>query len=301
MKVAAVIPTRDRCSVLLATLHSLADQVTGRHELEIVVVDNGSRDATRQAVRDVAPALDVPLTLIEAAEPGVSAARNAGVRATEAELILSLNDDTRAAGADLVRGHADAHERAEGPVGIVGRIDYAPELTLTPFMSWLNSGAQFAFDRLGEGDLPDGGYLYTAHASVPRAVWLESGGMDERLRFGYEDGEFGRRLAGRGVRLCYRPDLRTFHHHAVRLAQWRERQRVMGRAGATANALSAGRPGLAPPPRGGRWWVKRGATRVLEHVPTEWAWLPDPARRLVYGALHGGWYARGYDEADTSS
>jgi GT2 family glycosyltransferase len=295
MRVGAVVPTRNRRRQLLATLRALGEQELGDHELVVAVVDNGSRDGTVEAVRRLTPSFRVPIEILREPRPGVSASRNHAVRHLEADLVLSLNDDTRPADRQLVKAHADAHLAGGArALAIGGRIEYAPELVLTPFMAWLQEGAQFAFPHLSEGPLPDPRYLYTAHASLPRDVWLDVGGMDERLKFGYEDAEFGMRLADSGVNLEHRPSLLALHDHPVTLADWRERQRAMGRAARVTHELWPDERTIAPVPSSVRWAVKYISTALLERLRTDWIWLPLPLRSRVYAVMHGGWYAQGY-------
>ena len=56
--------------------------------LEIIVVDDGSTDRTREIVREISE-----VTLIERAHDGAGAARNAGVRASKGELIAFIDAD----------------------------------------------------------------------------------------------------------------------------------------------------------------------------------------------------------------
>jgi GT2 family glycosyltransferase len=273
----------------------LGEQELGDHELVVVVVDNGSRDGTVEAVRRLMSNFRVPIEILCGPRLGVSASRNLAIRHLEADLVLSLNDDTRPADRLLVKAHAEAHiAGGTRALAIGGRIEYAPELVLTPFMAWVQEGAQFAFSHLSEGPLPDPRYFYTAHASLPREVWLDMGGMDERLKFGYEDAEFGMRLADSGVRLEYYPSLLVLHDHPVTLREWPERQRTMGRAARTTHELWHGQRIIAPAPNGLRWAAKSLVTALLERVHTDWTWMPPPLRSRLYAVMHGGWYAQGY-------
>ncbi len=86
--VAVIIPTYNRAAVLGRSIESaLAQDVDG---CEIVVVDDGSTDATDAAVARYA---GTPVRLIRQANRGPAAARNAGVRATDAPWIAFLDSD----------------------------------------------------------------------------------------------------------------------------------------------------------------------------------------------------------------
>jgi peptidoglycan/xylan/chitin deacetylase (PgdA/CDA1 family) len=88
-EVSVVIPTRDRRHLVLRTLESaLAQQDV---ELEVVVVDDGSRDGTAEALAAVG---DPRVTVIRFEESrGVAAARNTGIERARGRWIAFLDDD----------------------------------------------------------------------------------------------------------------------------------------------------------------------------------------------------------------
>jgi glycosyltransferase involved in cell wall biosynthesis len=87
--VSVIIPTRDRCRQLQIALRSAMGQ---RYvDLEIVIVDDGSTDATERMVSAIAdPRVRY---LRRAGSPGVSAARNAGIADARGRWIAFLDDD----------------------------------------------------------------------------------------------------------------------------------------------------------------------------------------------------------------
>jgi glycosyltransferase involved in cell wall biosynthesis len=87
--VSVIIPTRDRCRQLQISLGSAIAQRDV--DLEIVIVDDGSRDATERTVSAIAdPRVRY---LRRAGSPGVSAARNAGIAEARGRWIAFLDDD----------------------------------------------------------------------------------------------------------------------------------------------------------------------------------------------------------------
>jgi glycosyltransferase involved in cell wall biosynthesis len=87
-RVAVVVCTRDRPAQLASALEAIRDAV--RPEDEVVVVDSASRNA---AVAQVARRAGVHL--VRADVPGLSRARNVGLRRTEAPIIAFTDDDCR--------------------------------------------------------------------------------------------------------------------------------------------------------------------------------------------------------------
>src|ERR1044071_715306 len=111
-----IIPTRNKCLFLARTLASLSRQSEMR--FEVVVVDDGSDDDTRDVARRFASDLD--LRYIRRAHKGRAAARNAAVHAARGDLLIFCDDD-RLAARDFVRDHAAAHGAGAEPLVPLGR------------------------------------------------------------------------------------------------------------------------------------------------------------------------------------
>lgn len=94
MDCSVVIATYNRAHLLVDTLHSLeAQRVPGGLRWEVVVVDNNSRDETREVVRRFSKKSS--LTVQYAFEPrlGQSFARNLGIEMADGAVILFTDDD----------------------------------------------------------------------------------------------------------------------------------------------------------------------------------------------------------------
>jgi len=87
MKVSCIIPTRDRCRMVLEAIDSIRHQQY--QQLEIIVVDDGSSDDTRAAVAAHFP--EIRSVRLTGAGPG--AARNAGVAVAGGNVIMFLDSD----------------------------------------------------------------------------------------------------------------------------------------------------------------------------------------------------------------
>jgi glycosyltransferase involved in cell wall biosynthesis len=88
--VAAIIPAFNASRTIDATVRSVRHQT--HRALDIVVIDDGSTDATCEIVARHA-AEDSRVRLIRQASAGVAAARNAGVQATSAEFVAPIDAD----------------------------------------------------------------------------------------------------------------------------------------------------------------------------------------------------------------
>lgn len=230
MKLTVVIPTYNRCEMLGRTLRGLLAQTLAPEDSEVVVVDDGSTDDTRQVVSAVA-APEERLRYFRQENSGPAAARNLGVREARGDIILFTGDDC-VPDERLLEEHVRAHERA-GDVGVVGHITWHPEVERTAFMAYLETGPQFGFNLIEDPEDVSIWHFYTANCSVRRHWIEEAGGFDEDFKHAaYEDMELAYRMKQRGLRIIYRPAAVTYHHHETTFEQHLRRQRVTGRAAA---------------------------------------------------------------------
>ena len=295
MHLSIIIPTRDRRETLRGTLNALAGQRLEGATAELLVVDDGSRDGTADAVEAMAPAYPLALRVLRGEARGASAARNLGLREATADVVFFLGDDTAPAAAGLLAAHTALHaQRPEPSYAVLGRVEWAPALAITPLMRWLELHGQFAFAALAPGPAPPE-HFYTAHVSAKRAFLLDAGGFDERLPFLFEDADLGARLATTGLELDYHPELVVHHDHAITLPAWIERQERAGRAGRRLRELRGNvDPRVVPEPRGWRWVAARVLARLAGTPESEWRALPAPVRDRVYSTVHAAAYSRGY-------
>ncbi|HEX2085208.1 MAG TPA: glycosyltransferase [Solirubrobacteraceae bacterium] len=292
IELSIVIPSRDRRDVLVAGLERLAGS-TALGAFEVVVVDDGSRDGSADAVAAMAGALPYPLTVRREAPRGPAAARNSGVAAARAPVVLFLGDDAWST-PRLVERHVAFHRRRPAREdALLGRAIWDPSSPVTPFMRWLDEGgAQFDFALLERDEDVGGRRFYTINVSAKAELVRAAGGFDEGFpAAAAEDVELGLRLQALGMRLAYDPEALVHHHHPTSLDATLRR---MGRVGTGVRRLHELRPDVElPRPPGARHRVKAGALTAawLAGVRSErfrrevWRFLCHEAHRE---ALHSG-------------
>ncbi|PKN26228.1 MAG: glycosyl transferase [Deltaproteobacteria bacterium HGW-Deltaproteobacteria-21] len=86
--VSVIIPTYNRAAKVARAVGSVLDQ--SFRDYEIIVVDDGSRDRTREVLQHFGPRIQV---LFHGENRGVSAARNTGILASHSPLIAFLDSD----------------------------------------------------------------------------------------------------------------------------------------------------------------------------------------------------------------
>jgi glycosyltransferase involved in cell wall biosynthesis len=88
--VSVIIPTYNRKDLLRETLNSLAQQTYPSDRFEVVVVDDGSTDGTKEIAAEAFP---FTLRYLWQSNQGDAAARNFGARRSQADILVFLDDD----------------------------------------------------------------------------------------------------------------------------------------------------------------------------------------------------------------
>ena len=107
-----VVRTRDEADRLRLALTALSRQSVG---VEVVVVDDGSRDHTPDVLRRAATELDLR-TVTHDVSRGRCAASNAGARIASGDVLVFIDGDTLAA-PDYVARHLEAHASGSFVIG----------------------------------------------------------------------------------------------------------------------------------------------------------------------------------------
>jgi glycosyltransferase involved in cell wall biosynthesis len=223
-ELSVVIPTYRRRDALPRALDALGRQSVSPERFEVIVVDDPVDDDSDAVAALLEPGRrPFALRHLHRNGRGVSAARNAGWRAADGRLVMFIGDDILLRPGALEQ-HLGSHERhPDDELGVLGRVEWAGELRVTPFMRWLERGIQFDYLSV-RGDEAPWTHFYTANISLKRTMLERIGGFDEeRFPFLYEDLDVGRRLSVHGFRLLYNRDALGEHLHATGIDEWRRR------------------------------------------------------------------------------
>ncbi|MDQ6767732.1 MAG: glycosyltransferase [Candidatus Eremiobacteraeota bacterium] len=179
-KASVVIATHNRAAELDDCLGALARQAVPE-QFEVVVVDNGSQDATQDVIARHA---GERVRSVFVADPNRAKARNAGIAASTGRILIFCDDDT-VAPENFVAEHLRAHEGEQHAAVVSGPIVNVAD------KQGLIAPAARHYSRA---------FFCTCNVSVPKAELDAIGGFDERYDlYGWEDTDLGIRLRARGL------------------------------------------------------------------------------------------------------
>jgi glycosyltransferase involved in cell wall biosynthesis len=228
-KISIVIPTHDRCQMLLSVLAALARQTVDPQGYEVIVVADGCKDDTVSAIKGLATPFH--LILIEQPDSGPGVARNRGAEMASAPILMFLDDDVEPE-PQLVKAHLDAHKKWPGDI-ILGYSPFSDELDqndyanleLRDFWDCIFAEQASVAYRFTFRD------LITANISIQIKLFKDIGGFDERFsKLTSEDSELGLRLIKRHVRFRFASEAVGKHHAKRPLENNLQRKFNQGRA-----------------------------------------------------------------------
>ena len=219
MRLDVVVPTFNRAEGLKETLDSLlAAEVPAGMQVSITVVDNNSRDNTKEVVEEYARRFPGRVNYVFEKQQGRSAALNAGIAATCNELIGMIDDDEEIEPHWYRVVHAAF---AEDEVAFVGG-PYVPRWPGEPpqwiprdyggVVGWVDGGNERV--QFGQ-DYP--GILMGGNAVIRRSVLQAVGpyntslGRTDKHLLSGEDEDMYHRLLHAGAKGFYIPEMIIYH------------------------------------------------------------------------------------------
>lgn len=204
-----VVPSRNRSPRVAGFLEALGRIDYPHEDWELIFVDNGSTDDTKDAFRDAIATLPIRSTYVEEPHPGINRARNRGVQCSRYEIVVFTDDDCYPR-ADLLRAYHD--EYAAGDVGFIGGRVSLPEHAGTR----LSLQEQPTSEEIPPRSFLRAGLIHGANMSIRRDVLERQGLFDPRFGTGGDflsaaDVELLARLSFAGVAGRYSPRPVVWH------------------------------------------------------------------------------------------
>jgi len=220
--ISVLISTRDRSSILPRLFDAMAVmEVPGGLTWELVIVNNGSSDATDSVLNSEVDRARLPLVVLQQPAPGKSRALNLALDNARGALLVFTDDDVEPAPTWL-KAYAEAADSHPDFPGFAGRV--LPRW-LGPLPDWLETEGEFALPRgminsrdfgLQPMALPSDVVPGGVNTALRREAIDRMGKFREELGPGTaipyaEDTEYMERLLAAGGRFFYVPDALLYH------------------------------------------------------------------------------------------
>jgi glycosyltransferase involved in cell wall biosynthesis len=209
-----VIATRDRADRLRQALDSLERMaVPDAVSWEVILVDNGSTDATPIVVAECLARGLLPIRYLVDQRAGKSIALNAGIRAAKGDIVVFTDDDCVVA-ADWLATLVAEFARDDSIAALGGRVELYDPSDLPYTIRTRTTRDEFAPSKLLH-------LIVGCNMAFRRQALERVGEFDETLGPGSkcraaEDFDLLYRAYKRGQRIVYVPDVLVYHNHGRR-------------------------------------------------------------------------------------
>jgi lipopolysaccharide/colanic/teichoic acid biosynthesis glycosyltransferase/glycosyltransferase involved in cell wall biosynthesis len=214
--VSIVIPARNAASSIQACLKAVLAQENLEHELEVILVDDGSTDNTAKLAESLG------VRVIRQVNAGPAAARNAGANQARGEIVAFTDADCVPA-ADWL-SHLIQPLTTPDIVGAKGAYRTRQTALVARFVQ---QEYESKYARLAKQRFID--FVDTYSAAYRRDVFLENGGFDVAFPVpSVEDQEFSFRLARKGYHMVFVPQAAVYHKHDQTWSEYARRKFGIG-------------------------------------------------------------------------
>jgi lipopolysaccharide/colanic/teichoic acid biosynthesis glycosyltransferase/glycosyltransferase involved in cell wall biosynthesis len=215
-QVSVVVPAYNAADTLSLCLSALARQDFPAEDYEVVVVDDGSTDATADVARRSG------VRVFSQPNAGPAAARNHGAQEARGEFLLFTDADcapvpgwVRA----LTAPFADPQVAGAKGAYLTQQRSIVPRFTQVEY--------EDRYDRMAAVESID--FVDTYSAAYRRDIFLANGGFDAIFpTASVEDQELSFRLAEKGYRLVFAPEAQVYHRHNSTLRAYARRKFYIG-------------------------------------------------------------------------
>lgn len=223
MFLSVIVPTRNRALFLKDALDSILNQNLSADEFEILVLDNGSTDATAEVMEE-SMSKSNQIRYFFVPEPGLHVGRHLGAHEAKGEILIFVDDDII-----VTSGWLEAIKKAfDDPEAalVSGKILPKWEGDVPDWINLFRSEVEYGW-TIGYLSLLDFGdetkiipsvFVYGCNFSIRKSVLFECGGfhpdsMPQELIQYRGDGESALSLTimGKGYKSFYEPKASVYH------------------------------------------------------------------------------------------
>lgn len=207
-KISIIIPTFNSAKVLQKCLESLTNQTIRSEGYEVIVVDDGSTDRTKDTVAKY------PVKYLYQQNSGPAAARNHGAEQAQGEIVLFTDADCEPQPnwiEEMVKPMDDPQV-----IGVKGAYKTRQKELVARLVQ---IEYEHKYERMKKFKYID--FIDTYSAGYRENIFLKYGGFDERYpKASVEDQEFSFRLSHDGYKMVFNPEAVVYHKHSARLLDY---------------------------------------------------------------------------------
>lgn len=188
--------------------------------LEVIVVDNGSREDPGERLREADPAVKV---IVSPVNLGFAGGNNLGIRAAKGEYLFLVNNDTEFT-AGLIEGLLDVFRRRPDAGMACPKFHFFYHPNIIEYAGynalnvWRGSCTMVGNKEKDEGQYDREGVTPFAHGGammIPASVVREVGEMPECYFLYYEELDWSETLKRKGYKIYYQPHALIYHKESM--------------------------------------------------------------------------------------
>jgi GT2 family glycosyltransferase len=210
MKFSIILATYNRRDDLLTLLRSLAEQIFDHSAMEVVIVDDGSQDDTKESVGAIRSELPYAVIYHRQENSGPGVARTRGMELATGDMFLFIDTDCTVSPGYL-SGIIDEYRRE--PFDAFG----GPDTAGTSFSAWDKAVSFTLTSFLTTGGLRGSSgtklaryYPRSFNMGLKRGVFEKIGGFGSIFQYG-EDIEYSHRILKSGAKVRFLPEAVVYH------------------------------------------------------------------------------------------
>jgi cellulose synthase/poly-beta-1,6-N-acetylglucosamine synthase-like glycosyltransferase len=198
-RLSVIVPVRDGSGFLADSLPALRASDLRADEWELIVVDDGSTDASADVAGRYADAV------VRLSRPhGPALARNRGAERARGEILVFIDADV-SVHRGVLRGFSEIFAREPDVAAAFGAYDASPRAP-----GLVSQYRNLLHHRVHAENRGDAETFWTGCGAIRREVFAETGGFDETAQ-PIEDIELGYRARALGHRIALRPEIQGTH------------------------------------------------------------------------------------------
>lgn len=217
MKLSVIVPTRNRRKLLKECLNCLLNQDFPKDDYEIIVVDDGSSDKTKELLETISQ----NIKYYRQETKGPAAARNVGVKNSTGNLIAFLDDDCLIE-RNWVDQMIEYHKRLDDTMGVAGKFNVIEKNIVSEFCMSLEDRASMDDVRYFKPSLIN-------NTSFKKQVFTKVMFDESFHDAAGEDVQFNYRLYKENFKVLFAPNIVVKHHYPSKLSTMSKQQFAFGK------------------------------------------------------------------------